>query len=88
LPKLPGENTATQQIVDRLLLIAKRAAVRMRKAAVRELVRSPAAVMRDQPEKEFAVPGGPKTSKSACSVQRCMARRYPWIASLNRVLTV
>jgi hypothetical protein len=55
LPKLLGENAGTQQMVDRLLLVAKRAAVRVREAAPREPVRSPAAIMCNQPEKEFVL---------------------------------
>jgi hypothetical protein len=77
-------------MVDRLLLlVTKRAAVRMREAASREPVCSPAAIMRDQPEKEFALPGGPRLPnqlarfKEGCSIEESLISRSCYAISVT-----
>lgn len=65
-----------------LLLVVKRAAVRMRKAAPREPVRSPAAIMCDHLEKEFALPGGARLPgqlawfKKGCSIEESLVSQF------------
>jgi hypothetical protein len=62
LPKLPGGNTCTQKMLNCLiLLITKGAALRMRKTTPCEPVCFPAAIVCNQPEKEFALPWSPST---------------------------
>ena len=79
LLELPGVNTCTQKMLNRLIFLAREGAtLRMRKATTCEPVCCLAAIVCNQPEKKNCTCWEPKYSKSACLVQNeLLHRREP-----------